>query len=167
MTIHEPVVAQQVFDAIRKALRLNRLIFPYATECSHNRVARARDDTGILVNVPRTGPELAHKAIAETGEVPGFRFVQMQIVKHIPHADGQPGQTAAADPAEPANQERRLASWNSIGDEKIDVFLKKSFSQRCDRLAAHNVGQSRNGVSQTPHLKTALPAGLYCFVHLP
>jgi hypothetical protein len=167
MAVHEPLIAQQVPDAIGEALRLNRLIFPYATECSHNRVARARDDTGILVNVPRSGPQLAHKAIAEADEVRSSRFVQMQIVKHIPHADGQPGQTAAADPAEPTDQESGLAPWDSIGDQKIDVFLKKSFRQRCDRLAAYNVGQSRNGVSQTQHLKTALPAGLYCFVHLP
>jgi len=116
MALEQLFIAQQVLNAIRKSLRLNRLIFLYAAECSHDRVARARNDARVRVNVPHSIAKFAHKAVSERQKLAGFRFVETQIVKQIPHADGKPGQTAATDSTEPANEQGRLPSGDSIGD---------------------------------------------------
>jgi hypothetical protein len=116
MALQQLFIAQQVFNAIRKSLRLNRVIFLYATECSHDRVARARNDAWIRVNVPYSVAEFAHKAISEGQKLTIFRFVEAQIVKEIPHPDGKPRQTATPDSTEPANEKGSLPPGNPIGD---------------------------------------------------
>ena len=75
------------------------------------------------------GPKFAHKAIPEADKVVRPGLIEPQVVKQVPRRYRKARQPPAADSAEPADQERRIAPRNSVCHQEVDVFLKKDIGK--------------------------------------
>src|SRR4249920_448699 len=96
---------------------------------SDDRVARARDDAGIRIDLTHLRPKLANETIANAGEITSPGFFELEIVEQTPCGEGNLCEGTAANATEPTHQQSRIASGNPVGDEKVDVFLKKDLRQ--------------------------------------
>src|SRR5262249_31575827 len=110
VSLQQAFIVEEVFQLVRRALRLNGLVGVYGSERADNRVARTRDDARTGIDPAHAGAKFTDKAIANAFKVRGLGFFQPEIVEGIPYRHCDPGEAPVTNATEATYEERCVAS---------------------------------------------------------
>jgi hypothetical protein len=119
-------VAEQVLKLVGEALGLEYLGPAHVPMCPDDCIARAGQHFGIRIDRAHAGAQFADETLVQAAEPGCFGLGQVQVRrKQAPQANGDPGQRARRQLAEPAHEPRRQPPRDPVGDEEVQVFLQE------------------------------------------
>ena len=134
------VVAQQIAQAVRKALGLQHLravagtaVFNGAMR-SHDAVTGAGQHIGSCIHRPGTGLEFAGEAIMQAVEPGFFCITQVQVGKSGPCRHGQLAYPRVADAAPPSHEVREADARHPVGQQEVEVLVEDDALQRVAQI---------------------------------
>jgi hypothetical protein len=117
------VVAEQVPQAVGKALDLEDPAVLHPPRRADDRVAGTDEDVRVGVDRPRPVLEPADEAVVQAAEARLPRVAQVQVGEQAPDAHRQVADERLLDPAEPADEARGQPPGDAVGEQEVDVLL--------------------------------------------
>src|SRR5262249_46055199 len=115
--------AEQVRQRVGKSLDLIEAGAGDRAGRADDRVTRADEDFGVVVDRARALPELPDEAIVQAAKTRLLRLAQVQVGEEAPQGDRQVAHQRLFDPAEPAHELRGQPAGNPVGEQEIEVLL--------------------------------------------
>jgi glycosyltransferase involved in cell wall biosynthesis len=128
--LRQRVVDEQVAQGVRKTLRLDQLALRHPAHGAHDRVARADHHAGVLVDRPRTGPELTHEAVVQAAKLRARGIAQIRCGEPAIQPERRVAHQRLFDRTDPAHRVRQQPARDAVGQQEVEILLLEETEER-------------------------------------